>query len=200
MPCERSTIKLSTVQVPKPMNLADDSPEAFSIKSGQADNKVRSIDNYMLSELVKTQKSHNMLLDSVQEIEKRFTGLEAAIKGLRDSEEDGKLHAEQQVELTLSSNQIKASALMAGGAVAERPISNALHNWYTPISSGTYGTLVGLVLMGVTYKRKSDFLKWMSQGYFIGGFSQMIQDLFTWLSTQPGITNAISQLGGSTST
>jgi hypothetical protein len=166
------------------MSLADESPEGFSLKLG-SDTKVRSIDNYMLAELVKTQKGYNQLLDSVQELDKKFSMLETAIKSLNDSEK--KLEGpERQVTLVLSQNKVKASAIMAGGAVLERPISNTLHNFYTPISTGTYGVLIGLVGMGLTYKR-SGMVEWLAQGYFIGGVSQLIQDFMTWLSTQPGL-------------
>jgi hypothetical protein len=176
------------------LSLADESPEAFTIKTGSANDKVRSIDNYMLSELVKTQKGYNQLLDSIQEQEKKLSMIETAIKSLHDSEKENpkeKRLEEKQVTLVLSSNKVKSSALMAGGAVIERPISNAMHNFYTPISSGTYGTLLGLVAMGVTYK-KTGWEAAVAQGYFIGGVSQMIQDLMTYLATQPGF----SFLGG----
>lgn len=175
--------------IPKPLGLSDDM-NAFTIETGA--EKPRSIDNYFLREITKIGKSHDQLLDYVQETDKKLTMIQEALKQLHDSEADtSKVEAdrlsEQSVELTLSSNQIKASAIMALGAVIERPISNFMHNTYTPISTGAFGTLVGLGLTGLTYKRKSDWMKWTSQGYLIGGISQLTQDLFTWLSTQPGL-------------
>lgn len=177
-------------QVLEKLGLSNDSPQAIAMKLSDKIES-RDVESYMLSEIVKTQKSHNALQDAIEEkfakidkIEQMMLQLADVIKTNNKQEvEATKLSDGRQVTLTLHANTIKTSVLMAGGATIERPISNALNGIYSPISSGTYGLLIGLVGMGLTYKKQGSYSQWIAQGYFIGGVSQMIQDIFTFVSS-----------------
>jgi len=170
------------------LGLSSTSPEAIKMKLSDKIES-RDVEQYMLSEIVKTQNHANNLQDVVED---RFSKIEKMMLSLSDKLESKKieqtknltLNEKGQVTLTLHANTIKASALMAGGATIERPVSNMLNGVYSPISSGTYGLLIGLVGMGLTYKKDGSWPQWIAQGYFIGGFSQMIQDIFSFVSTK----------------
>jgi hypothetical protein len=173
-------------QILEKIGLSNDSPQAIAMKLSDKVES-RDVESYMLSEIVKTQKHANDLHDVVEDrfakIENMMLQLSDAIKTKTVEVEKTKLADGKQVTLTLHANTIKTSALMAVGATVERPVSNALNGIYSPISSGTYGLLIGLVGMGLTYKKQGSYSQWLAQGYFIGGFSQMIQDIFGFVST-----------------
>lgn len=170
------------------LGIANDSTEAMTMKlSDKVDNE--KLNGFMLSEIVKTQKHANELQDVVEErfnlMTKAINELTDVVKASKPSETVKPLN-EKQVTLTLHANTIKFAVIEAGGATIERPISNILNGFYSPISSGTYGVLLGIVFMGLTYgkSRGGGTLQALSNGYFIGGVSQMIQDLFTFVGTK----------------
>jgi hypothetical protein len=176
-------------QVFKKLGLASESPEAIILKlSDKVDND--KMNAYTLSEIVKTQKHTNDLQDIFEErmnlVSKAINELTDVVKSQKEIVPTKTLSEGRQVTLTLHANTIKFAAVNAVGATIERPVSNLLNGFYSPVSSGTYGVLFGIVFMGLTYggKRGGGYLQALANGYFIGGVSQMIQDLFTFVGSK----------------